>query len=55
MQRIIVQIYEVQTPLEAEDLIELDVDHIGSVIVSEDHWKLPLAQEEDAICLKVAI
>ena len=41
MQRIIVQIYEVQTPVEAEALIELDVDHIGSVVVSEEHWKLP--------------
>jgi phosphoribosylanthranilate isomerase len=41
VQRIIVQIYEVQTALEAEGLIEVDVDHIGSVIVSEDHWKLP--------------
>jgi hypothetical protein len=41
LQRIIVQIYEVQTPLEAEALIELDVDHIGSVVVSEEHWKLP--------------
>ena len=45
MQRIIVQIYEVQTPLEAEALIELDVDHIGSVIVSQDHWKLPQLKE----------
>ena len=41
MQRIIVQIYEVQTPREAEALIELDVDHIGSVVVSEEDWKLP--------------
>jgi phosphoribosylanthranilate isomerase len=40
LQRIIVQIYEVQTPLEAEALVELDVDHIGSVVVSEEHWKL---------------
>jgi phosphoribosylanthranilate isomerase len=41
VQRLIVQIYEVQTPLEAEHLIELDVDHIGSVIVSEEQWMLP--------------
>ncbi len=41
MQRLIVQIYEVQTPLEAEYLIELDVDHIGSVILSEEQWMLP--------------
>jgi phosphoribosylanthranilate isomerase len=41
VQRLIVQIYEVQTPLEAERLIEFDVDHIGSVILSEQQWKLP--------------
>jgi phosphoribosylanthranilate isomerase len=41
LQPIIVQIYEVQTPLEAEALIELDVDHIGSVVISEEDWKLP--------------
>ena len=45
MQQIIVQIYEVQTPLEAEALIELDVDHIGSVVVSEENWKLPQLKE----------
>ena len=45
MQRIIVQIYEVQTPPEAEALIELDVDHIGSVVVSEEDWKLPQLKE----------
>jgi phosphoribosylanthranilate isomerase len=45
LQRIIVQIYEVQTPLEAEALIELDVDHIGSVVVSEENWKLPQLKE----------
>jgi phosphoribosylanthranilate isomerase len=39
--QIIIQIYEVQTPSEAEALIELDVDHIGSVVVSQDHWRLP--------------
>ena len=41
MKRILVQIYEIQTPLEAEALIELDVDHIGTVIVSEEDWKHP--------------
>lgn len=41
MRRLIVQIYEIQTPLEAERLIELDVDHIGSVILSEEQWMLP--------------
>ena len=44
---IIVQIYEVQTPSEAEALIDLDVDHIGSVVVSQDHWRL--AQLKDTM------
>ena len=37
----IVQIYEIQTPWEAESCIELGVDHIGSVILSAEHWKNP--------------
>ena len=41
MRNIIVQIYEVQDPLEAESLIEIGVDRIGSVIVSETDWKVP--------------
>lgn len=45
MQRIIVQIYEVQTPSEAERLSKLDVDHIGSVILSENNWKLSQLKE----------
>jgi len=45
MANIITQIYEVQTPAEAQQLIELGVDHIGSVIVSEDNWKVPPIQE----------
>ena len=45
MENIITQIYEVQTPAEAKQLIELGVDHIGSVIVSEDNWKVPLIKE----------
>lgn len=39
MKKIIVQIYEVQDPNEAESLVEIGVDHIGSVIVSETDWK----------------
>lgn len=35
----IVQIYEIQTPYEAEKCIELGVDHIGSVLLSQDDWK----------------
>ena len=37
----IIQIYEIQTPAEAQTLIDLGVDHIGSVIVSETEWKVP--------------
>jgi phosphoribosylanthranilate isomerase len=36
----IVQIYEIQTPYEAEKCIELGVDHIGSVILSQDSWRV---------------
>ncbi len=45
MAKIIVQIYEVQEPSEAEKLIKAGVDHIGSVILSEDKWKVPLIRE----------
>jgi phosphoribosylanthranilate isomerase len=44
MKKIVVQIYEVQDPAEAQALIELGVDHIGSVIVSESDWKLPVVK-----------
>ncbi|MCP4112268.1 MAG: hypothetical protein GY749_43215 [Desulfobacteraceae bacterium] len=45
MKNIIVQIYEIQTPYEAEMVIELGVDHIGSVILSEETWKVPQIRE----------
>jgi phosphoribosylanthranilate isomerase len=41
----IVQIYEIQTPEEAESCIELGVNRIGSVLVSQDAWKQPLLRE----------
>ena len=41
----IVQIYEIQTPEEAEICIEKGVDHIGSVILSEDDWCQPILRE----------
>ena len=41
----IAQIYEIQTPEEAERCIGLGVDHIGSVILSEDEWRQPLIRE----------
>ena len=45
MQRIIVQIYEVQTAAEAQHLIDLDVDHIGSVILSQENWRQSAIKE----------
>jgi phosphoribosylanthranilate isomerase len=35
----IVQIYEIQTPQEAEQVIELGVNNVGSVIISASSWK----------------
>ena len=50
MKRIVIQIYEVQDPGEAQALIALGVDHIGSVIVSEQDWKLePIKSTIDAV------
>jgi phosphoribosylanthranilate isomerase len=45
LKKIITQIYEVQTPAEAEQLIALGVDHIGGVVVSKQEWKLPSLKE----------
>ena len=45
MQRLIVQIYEVQTAAEAEQLIDLNVDHIGSVILSAENWQQATVRE----------
>jgi phosphoribosylanthranilate isomerase len=42
---VIVQIYEIQTPEEAEACIEVGVDHIGSVLFSEDGWRRPLLKK----------
>jgi len=41
----IVQIFEIQTPHEAEKCIELGVDHLGSVILRSDEWRLPILRE----------
>lgn len=40
VQKIFVQIYEIQTPREAEAMIELGVDRMGSVILSQADWKV---------------
>ena len=45
MPKTIIQIYEVQNPGEAQKLINLGVDHIGSVIVSEKDWKVRRVKE----------
>ena len=41
----IVQIYEIQTPEEAERCIELGVDHLGSVLLSKDDWRVKSIKE----------
>ncbi len=35
----IVQIYEIQTPDEAEALVSIGVDHVGSVLTAETVWR----------------
>ena len=40
MTKTLVQIYEVQKPAEAEALIAIGVDHIGSVLLSRNSWKV---------------
>lgn len=41
----ILQIYEIQTPHEAERCILLGVDRLGSVLLSEEEWKQPEIRE----------
>lgn len=45
MARPIVQIYEIQTPDEARCMLELGVDHIGSVITSRDRRHDPVIRD----------
>lgn len=45
MERILVQIYEIQEPREAEALLGLGVDHMGSVLLSREAWKVPAVRE----------
>lgn len=44
-QSFIIQIYEIQTPYEAEKMIGLGADHIGSVLLSQEEWKVPSVRE----------
>ncbi len=46
----IVQIYEIQTPNEAEQCIELGVDHIGSVLLSKEEWQSTSLKEVMRVC-----
>lgn len=41
MKKCLVQIYEIQRPEEAEALLDIGVDHIGSVLLSGQNWKDP--------------
>ena len=41
----IVQIYEIQNPVEAQQCMDLGVDHIGSVILSGIEWRQPAIKE----------
>jgi phosphoribosylanthranilate isomerase len=45
MARITVQIYEIQDPWEAEKMIKLGVDHLGSVIINEKNWRVHSIKE----------
>ena len=50
MNRIRIQIYEIQSPEEAEAMIRLGVDHVGSVLLVEEYWKNPaLHKTVDAV------
>jgi phosphoribosylanthranilate isomerase len=51
----IVQIYEIQSPQEAEKCIELGVDHIGSVILSQDGWCVRVLREVTRITERTEI
>lgn len=41
MGKTIIQIYEVQRPKEAEALVTMGVNHVGSVLTSGEKWKWP--------------
>ena len=41
----ITQIYEIQTPGEAESVCALGVDHVGSVALSSEDWRQPVLRE----------
>lgn len=46
----IIQIYEIQDPREAEILVQLGVDHIGSVVLDKNDWKKKEIKEVVSVC-----
>jgi len=55
MGRIAVQIYEIQDPEEAEAVVLLGVDRVGSVIVSVDKWKVPSIKDAVLVSKEAAV
>ncbi len=49
MKKSIIQVYEIQDPREAEAMVGLGVDHVGSVVLSEAEWKVPAVKEAVAV------
>jgi phosphoribosylanthranilate isomerase len=45
MSPVIVQIYEIQTPAEAELMIALGVDHVGTVLLNQKNLRIPSLRE----------
>jgi phosphoribosylanthranilate isomerase len=45
MKRTLIQIYEIQEPREAEAVVAMGVDRIGTVILSQENWKSPILRE----------
>lgn len=43
--KMIIQLYEIQNPGEAEILMDMGVDHIGSIIASDRRWKDPILKQ----------
>lgn len=41
----IIQVYEIQTPEEADKIIDLGVTNLGSVVLSQADWRVPLIHE----------
>jgi phosphoribosylanthranilate isomerase len=41
----IIQVYEIQTPDEADKIIDLGVTNVGSVVLSQADWRVPLLYE----------